>query len=447
MFGIKLFTDEVTEGQLREALTQELTEAGEASVEERVNALFKENTMDELQSILKKLRKAVLQKHAPPPQFSEGEWIVFSDEERKAVQALIKALKEDGEPDAEKRVKALLTKGGVAAIKQMLGKIRKPQVAPQAPKKKSEGSEDSVHLSDMETVDLRDVPIFQVGEHKGRLWSDDVVDGIVRSTNRVIDRMKPYVKLGHNPEQKLADGYPSLGWLYNLRKVGDTVFTDIRDVPKKLAGIVKAKGYRRVSVELTPNREIDGRKEPWLLKALAFLGADTPVIKTLDDIPELYYSDDDYEGETVELVFAISEEENQVTPEEAKKLQEENEALKKANEENEKALAEAKRAPVLSESKAFSDVLLSESKIRKDEQDSWVRVLSAVEEFSETVTFSDDEKSFAEELKSLLSNLPQMAENEEMAEEEDTDQKDKDKALADEMFEKHEESHGRKKKE
>lgn len=377
----------------------------------------------------------------------ENPFAMFAEGDQEFLKALVAKMKAEGEPDPEKRVAALMAKGGIKAVKQLLAKTKKP-VTPtvEAPQKKSEDDDDSVELSDLQTVDIQDVPIFRVGEHKGRMWSDDIVDGFVRSTNRALEHMKPYVKLGHNPEQKLADGYPSLGWLYNLRKVGDTVFTDIRDVPKKLADIVKAKGYRRVSIELTPNREIDGRKEPWLLKALAFLGADTPVIKTLDDIPGLYYSEDDYEGETVELVFAISEEENQVTPEEAKKLQEENEALKKANEKKDVALAEARTTHLLSEAKAFTETLLSENKIRKDDQDPWVRVLSAVDELSTTVEFAEGEKSFSDELKGLMSNLPKMADTEEMAEEEETDQSDKDKEFAEETFKAHQAGFGKNQK-
>ena len=277
-----------------------------------------------------------------------------------------------------------------------------------------------------ETVELRDVEIFEAGKHKGIEWTEETLGGIVGDTNRILDTWKPYVKLGHNESQLLADGQPSLGWLHNIRKVGRKIVTDIKGVPKVLAKAINAGAYKRVSVELAPDRVYGDESYPYLLRAVAFLGADMPEVKTLQDLPKLYHNEDDSD-EVLSVVWDFTEE-DEVQLEQVKALEEANVSLKGRLEEAEAQLMEAQMARVGSEAVAFADKLLSENKIRKDDHEKWVRVLGTISGHAETLEFSDGETAFDKELKELLLGMPKMAEEGEEAGAEDNSGNDETRA-------------------
>ena len=149
----------------------------------------------------------------------------------------------------------------------------------------------------LETVDLKDVEILASGTWNGNKQvtiTDDDLKAFVTSFNDITadDKLnyEPPAKLGHNEDQKIlaADGLPAAGWVSKLKVIGGKLVADFKGVPKKLAEIIKAGGYKKVSSEFYQNYEIGGKKYPWVLKAVAFLGADVPAVKTIGDIAAQY---------------------------------------------------------------------------------------------------------------------------------------------------------------
>jgi hypothetical protein len=142
----------------------------------------------------------------------------------------------------------------------------------------------------METYDVDNVEIFAAGTWNGESYSGEDLDAMVHGFYATKDALKPYLKLGHDEKQKLAqsDGLPALGWLDNLRRAGDKLVADFKRVPKKIMELIKAGAYRRVSAEVYWNLVHEGKKYPYLLKAVSLLGGDTPAVPTLDDIMKLY---------------------------------------------------------------------------------------------------------------------------------------------------------------
>jgi len=142
---------------------------------------------------------------------------------------------------------------------------------------------------------LYDVDIFAVGEWNGYNFSMMDLQSVVDSFNAIGDKLQPYLKLGHNEEQLMADGYPSLGWVKNLRINGTKLQCDFVDVPKVIRELVDKRAYKRVSCEFykdfiaQPEETGDGKKlYSWVLRAVALLGGDTPAVTTLQDIINLY---------------------------------------------------------------------------------------------------------------------------------------------------------------
>lgn len=312
----------------------------------------------------------------------------------------------------------------------------------------------------LETVDLKGVEIFQTGNHKGIDWTDEIVERMVADTNRELDTLKPYLKLGHNDSQPFTDGQPSLGWLYNIRKQGPKVLADVRGVPKTLQRLIDAGAYRRISAEVAPNRTVGGKAYPYLFRAAAVLGADTPEIKTLNDLPRLYYTDHKDLGDgwhfwgnvfnTPELNF------NWTTPgttwgtgtsapiivpfvaetQEGEVTKAEYDALKAQHDQMAKDLAKEREARIKTEVVAFVDKLIAENRIKTDTKDKWNHVLFLSARASEVLTFADGEEPLDKALKDLLTVMPTLAMTGEVAgaEEHENSATEKDEKAAQEVY-------------
>jgi len=141
---------------------------------------------------------------------------------------------------------------------------------------------------------------------------DSDLDEIVKTHSKIGALMKPFLKLGHDTKQKLIQqqGWPSAGWITNVRKAGNKLLVDVKDIPEKIFSLIKKRAYGRVSSELTVNKLIEGTTYPMALKAVALLGADTPEIKSLDDFIKLYWDEApslvlaEDEGETLTVEYS-----------------------------------------------------------------------------------------------------------------------------------------------
>ena len=146
-----------------------------------------------------------------------------------------------------------------------------------------------------QTYELKDVEVFGIGEWKGNKITGEDLDDIVNGTNEIIDKLKPKVKLGHDDKQALLQrtGYPAGGWITKLKRAGDKILVDIKEVPKVLYQLIKNGAYKRISSEILDNYNEPSTKKVYkkVLSAIAFLGADLPAVTNLKDIAALYDSD------------------------------------------------------------------------------------------------------------------------------------------------------------
>ena len=146
-----------------------------------------------------------------------------------------------------------------------------------------------------ETVTIDDVEIFKSGVWNGDKYSDSDLDSLVMNFNKLSDKIKPPVKLGHSEDQDLLkkEGLPAAGWVSKLKRIGNTVMATLSDVPKKIADLIKRRAYKRVSAEIYPEFSSEGKRYKTVLRAVALLGGDIPAIESLADIQALYASDKD----------------------------------------------------------------------------------------------------------------------------------------------------------
>jgi len=144
-------------------------------------------------------------------------------------------------------------------------------------------------------VNMSGIPIFKTGVWKDNLVFDvPTLDEIVKNTNALITAgvIEPPVKLGHNEEQTLlqADGYPAAGYVTQVYRIGNQIFADVKDMPKKIADLIEKRAYSKISAELYQEFKHPETQENlgYVLRAIAFLGADIPEVKGIGDITKLY---------------------------------------------------------------------------------------------------------------------------------------------------------------
>lgn len=113
------------------------------------------------------------------------------------------------------------------------------------------------------------------------------LDGIVAAFNALGLSGRVPLKFGHNDEQPITDGQPAIGWVERVYRKGDRLLSDWVDVPEVVARAIQKKLYKFVSVELLKNVRAGNRVIPWVLDAVALLGADQPAIGNLAELSAL----------------------------------------------------------------------------------------------------------------------------------------------------------------
>lgn len=72
-----------------------------------------------------------------------------------------------------------------------------------------------------------------------------------------------------------------------MYREGRKLLADFTDMPTSIYEMVKAGLYKYISIELAKNVKADTREIPWVLDAVALLGADQPAVGTLKDLQSL----------------------------------------------------------------------------------------------------------------------------------------------------------------
>lgn len=129
--------------------------------------------------------------------------------------------------------------------------------------------------------------IFAAGTWNGLTFTRQDLDGIITSFDALGLSGRVPLKFGHNQDQPLTDGQPALGWVSRIYRQGEKILADFIDMPTSIYEMVRSGLYKFVSVELLKNVMAGTRNIPWVLDAVALLGADQPAVGTLKDLQSL----------------------------------------------------------------------------------------------------------------------------------------------------------------
>lgn len=137
----------------------------------------------------------------------------------------------------------------------------------------------------MKTIDGANV--FKVGTWNRQTFTEADLDGIVRAFGETGSAGRVPLKAGHDDAQPLTEGQPALGWVTKLWRAGQDLFATFSDVPTIIYDAIRSGAYKFSSIELLKNVTKDGKKFPFVLDAIALLGADIPAVDGLQDLQRL----------------------------------------------------------------------------------------------------------------------------------------------------------------
>ena len=150
--------------------------------------------------------------------------------------------------------------------------------------------------------DLTGVEIFKAGtyqvtnaagEKQNVVYTADDVKQLAENGNSLLDgsHYEAPAKLGHSENQKISHeaGLPAAGWVTRLYSKGSKLLADFKQVPAKLAEAIRRGRYKYVSSEIYDPEDTERNfgefgVKGFTLRAVAFLGADVPVVKGLSPL-------------------------------------------------------------------------------------------------------------------------------------------------------------------
>lgn len=163
-------------------------------------------------------------------------------------------------------------------------------------------------------ADLKGVEVFAVNAHRGRSYTVQDLDDIVR--NFYLVEQRPELKfrppvvlnslaLGHEDEQPgllspeacaklgipLNSGVPKIGRVSRLWRRGNKLLADFTDVPEAVARLIDARAYDGVSAEIYPRPPKGLPGSGRMLRRVALMGGEIPELKNLAELPYAQYYD------------------------------------------------------------------------------------------------------------------------------------------------------------
>jgi hypothetical protein len=140
----------------------------------------------------------------------------------------------------------------------------------------------------MDLKTMKNIEIFRVGKWHGTDYAKEHLNEMVRNFHTFKDSwFRPALKPGHYEKS----GEKAAGYLSNLRRKGDVLMADLVDLPTEIYTSIQQHSYDRVSIEIVPELEREGKVYRCIVWALALLGAEVPAVSGLKPLRAMLSSD------------------------------------------------------------------------------------------------------------------------------------------------------------
>jgi hypothetical protein len=131
------------------------------------------------------------------------------------------------------------------------------------------------------TVSIPDVPVFQLGMHRGFDYGIAWADRAIRTFNADAgEGRRPSVIVGHNLD---VGEKPAVGFMGNLRRIGNTLYADLVNIQREV--------FEQIRKGMWPQRSVEVYARSARIAALALLGGSSPYHR----FPALAFKDEDGE--------------------------------------------------------------------------------------------------------------------------------------------------------
>jgi len=132
---------------------------------------------------------------------------------------------------------------------------------------------------------INNVEIFATGTHNGDTYTEADLDEMVGNYSKV--GFMPPLKDGHCKD---TPGMPALGWIQNVRRIGNKLVADFVDLHEKVYEAIKTRRYGTVSSEIYWDLKNNNGTFKKALKAVALLGAEIPGVADLRPLREVVFN-------------------------------------------------------------------------------------------------------------------------------------------------------------
>lgn len=138
----------------------------------------------------------------------------------------------------------------------------------------------------IKTAEMKNVEILEAGIWNGLKVTEAAMDEMVKNFQDGI--LEPFINLDHDDKftdnVKKALSVVSLGFVSHLRREGKKLIANFKQVPQKVADLIKSGMLKKRSVEFFPEGfTLNGSVYKNVLKAVSFFGADVPAVNSLSD--------------------------------------------------------------------------------------------------------------------------------------------------------------------
>ena len=128
------------------------------------------------------------------------------------------------------------------------------------------------------------VPIFKIGTHNGREFSQDDLKEMVANFYALKKENPDFqipIKVGH--DDKTESEKPAIGWMDNLKVEGQYIVADFTNVSDSVLNSFKEKQYKNRSVEILKDFvNSAGKKMGRVISGIAVLGSSLPAVNLPD---------------------------------------------------------------------------------------------------------------------------------------------------------------------
>lgn len=158
-----------------------------------------------------------------------------------------------------------------------------------------------------------DVEVFAPGKWNGYPFTVKDLESIVANFDHFAQIHQVPLKLGHDDNQPLTDGMPSLGrvtrlWVADGKDGKPKLMAHFAELPKIVYDAIKAKRYNKVSIELDLDVQHGGKVYDFVMSGVALLGSALPAVNTLADLSAYMTADSLVCGRR--LAFSLATDEN-----------------------------------------------------------------------------------------------------------------------------------------